>query len=354
MFLFSTRAIHVRYVSFFICLLSLTVFVSSTVRAQMGGIDNSGDPGTGGKSTIQGSVYLPSGQRVNRRLRVTLSSSRGIDISTLTDDNGSFSFRRLAEGSYTVTVDAGKEYETASERVNILQPLARRGTALGQNYTVQIQLQFKRSNENKPSVINAALAGVPKPALDLYQKALLSAQAGDSSKAIEQLKGAISVDPEFMLAFNEMGSQYLRLGQLDKAADAFRSALKITPDAFEPLLNYGIVLVYMKQLKEAEPILRRAVEMNDGSAVAHYFLGRTLAVSRKFDEAEKELQRAIGLGGNSVDGAHRYLGAIYKERHEYMRAISELETYLRLVPQNRDADQIREIVKELRAQAAKK
>jgi regulator of sirC expression with transglutaminase-like and TPR domain len=47
--------------------------------------------------------------------------------------------------------------------------------------------------------------------------------------------------------------------------------------------------------------------------------------------------------------AHRYLGALYSERGDKARGVQELETYLRLVPNARDAEQIREIIKGLRA-----
>ena len=46
--------------------------------------------------------------------------------------------------------------------------------------------------------------------------------------------------------------------------------------------------------------------------------------------------------------AHRFLGGIYREQRNYTRAIAELETYLKLVPNTRDGDQIRQIIRELR------
>ena len=340
---------HRRYV--FFSTLVVMALAASPARSQTGGVDfDPGDPGTGGRNSIQGSVYYPSGRHLDKRMRVKLNTLRGGDLTTLTDDNGAFSFRRLAPGSYTVVIDGDKDYEPAIERVDITQPISR-ASAAGQIITVQIQLRLKQGGGAKPAILNAALAGVPTAAVELYRKALEFAQQGESKKAIEQLEKAISVYPQFMLALNELGVQHLRLGQLDKAVAAFRSALEIAPDVFEPRLNYGIALVYLKQLKDAEAELRLALVKNDSSAVAHYFLGRALAVQRKFDEAEKELERGISLGGSEVGGAHRYLGAIYKERGDNQRAISELETYLRLVPSAEDAAQIRKIIAELKVEA---
>jgi len=48
--------------------------------------------------------------------------------------------------------------------------------------------------------------------------------------------------------------------------------------------------------------------------------------------------------------AHRYLAAVYIETRESLRAASELEKYLSLSPQAKDAEKIRDIIKQLRTQ----
>src|ERR1044071_4920365 len=100
--------------------LLLAVLAVVAARAQADDGIESGDPGMGGRHTIQGRLYLPSGRRLDRRLRVRLSSVRAGDNWTLTDDNGAFIFRRLATGTYTVTVEGEREFETAPERVDII------------------------------------------------------------------------------------------------------------------------------------------------------------------------------------------------------------------------------------------
>src|SRR5439155_1218755 len=83
----------------------------------------------------------------------------------------------------------------------------------------------------------------------------------------------------------------------------------------------------------------------DQSAVGHYYLGRALAYLQRYDEAEQELNSAIKLGGDEMKEAHRYLAAIYNVRGDKKRAISELETYLKLAPNSKDADHIRQLIR---------
>lgn len=282
---------------------------------------------------------------MDRRLRVRLTALRIGEFNTTADDNGAFAFRRLAGGSYVIKVEAGLDYEPVNEIVDIYDA---RGQ--GRTYSVEISLRLRKATKSRAAVVNASLTDVPKPAVELYQKGLASAQAGDTKKAIEELKGAISFYPGFVAALNELGVLYWTQGDLKTAADVLRQARDYAPNGFSQRLNYGILLVEMKQYEKAEPELKRALELDKNSAKAKYYLGRALATLRRFDDAEKLLQEAINLGGAEVSPAHRYLGAIYKERGDAKRAVGELELYLKLEPNAKEAEQIRQIIRELKNQ----
>jgi len=304
-----------------------------------------GDTGLGGANTITGMVLVPSGQRLERRITIRLQTMTRGDRVTMTDDYGKFAFQGLVSGDYTVVIDKEKEYEPYSQQVQVRQF---RGFP-PQLYNLNIRLEFKGRVEAKPGVLSADLANVPRRALEFYNKALEQSQAGKNKDAIEQLKQAISEYPSFMLAFNELGVQYLRLGELEKAEQSLRSALKLKPDGFEPLMNHGIALVRLNRFDEAEPELRAALKQKDQSAVGHFYLGRALAYLQRYDEAEKELNTAIQLGGDEMKEAHRYLAGIYNARGDKKRAISELETYLKLAPNSKDADHLRQLIRDLRS-----
>lgn len=345
MFVQSSYKLSVR--SLFLVFSSLCLI--GPVLAQRGSLSpDSGDAGTGGNNSIAGTVYFPSGPRVDKPIRVRLYTMTRGDVTTMTDDNGAFSFRRLAPGTYTVVIDNEKEYEPANEQVNIIQPNRGGINSPEQIFTVQIRLRLRATVASPPGVLNADFANVPRRALEFYNQALELGKAGNSKAAIEKLKQAISEYSDFMLAFNELGVQYLRLGELEKANESLRSALKIAPEAFTPLLNHGIVLALSRQFDEAVTELRRALNNKEQSAIGHCYLGQALANLRRFDEAEEHLVRSLALGGDEVKDAHKFLGAIYNERGDSQRAIAEFETYLRLAPTAKDAEQIRQFIQRLR------
>ena len=319
-----------------------TLCIPFPVSAQMIA-PGAGDTGLGGINTISGTV-LVGGQRVERHVTVRLQTMTKGDRVVVTDDYGNFAFRGLVSGDYTIVIDKEKDFQPFSQVVSIIQP---RGFP-PQTYTLSIRLTLKNATAAKPGVINAELAKIPKPALDLFIKAQELAKNGDSSEAIVQLKAAIVAYPEFMLAYNEIGVQYMRLNDLQKSDEALQAALKIDPKAFMPLMNRGIVLVTLKRYKDAEPLLREAVKIKGDQAITHYFLGQALANLGNFDEAEKELSTAIKLGGDEMKEAHRLLAIIYSSRGDKQQAIAELETYLRLNPTTPDAEQLRNAILKLK------
>ncbi|MEP6912559.1 MAG: tetratricopeptide repeat protein [bacterium] len=318
-----------------------------------GGVDFTG---TGGLHSINGRIYFPSGRGADVGVKVQLESTNaGGGRTVFADSNGSFSFRNLEPGSYTVVVEGGKEYETVRETVLIDDPRQRTTgvVSMPRNFMVPIYLRPKPNAgvRAQAGVLNAALANVPPPARELYKKALETAQAGDTRKAIDELRTAVSLYPEFPLALNELGVQYLKMGQPEKAAEALRTAVKLTPDAFTPCLNYGIALLEKKDFAGAEAQLRQALKKNDAAPTAHLYLGITLINERSYDEAEKEFLRTLSSGGDSMSQVHYYLGGLYWRKNQHKQAADELEKYLRLAPKAPDAERIRATIKDLQSKS---
>ena len=327
----------------FVSLIALSL--AASVTAQVFLPPGATDTGLGGGNAITGMILISNGQRLQRRIAIRLQTMTKGDRVAMTDDNGTFAFRGLPNGQYTIVIDKEKEYEPYQGAVDIRQFPG----SPAQIYNLSIRLELKKENSGKPGVLNVDLANVPSRAVAFYQKALEKSEGGKNAEAVEQLKSAIAEYPRFSLALTELGVQYQRLDQLDKAEASLKSALEITPDAFATLVNYGIVLVRLKRFAEAETELRLAIKQKDQSAVAHFYLGRALAYLGKFDEAKKELNVSLDLGGNDMKEAHRYLAGVYSALGDKQRAAAELETYLKLAPKSEDAPQIRELIRKLKA-----
>lgn len=300
----------------------------------------------GGNHYIVGTVFGPSGRRIDTKIRLRLSSLGRSEMIAMTDDSGRFIFTRLPAGSYTVSIDDERDFEAVSQFVEISQS----ANSSPQSYAISLRLVEKKKPIARPAVIRSENAGVSKTATAFYLKAKELAQLNDHKAAIEQLKLAIADYPAFLDAYNELGVQYMKLNELDKAVEALAAALKIKPNAFEPQLNLGIALFRLKKYAAAEASLRATIGLKDQSAVAHYYLGRTLTNLERYDDAEKELNEAILIGGTEMYEAHRMLATLFIAKGDDRRAIGSLETYLNLVPDARDAEDLRKVIVQLKTQ----
>ncbi|MDT4952861.1 MAG: anaphase-promoting complex subunit 3 [Acidobacteriota bacterium] len=337
---------------------TLLLLVSLTIASAQGVGAGRDITSTGGNNVISGHIYFPDNQPGDIRIKVSLESTSAGTLTTQTNAEGDFRFSGINTGYYTVVIDAGEKYEVVRERVEFDR--SANGGYAAQSVRLPIYLRPIGSGSAKPGVVDAALAGVPKPAVELYQKGLEAAQKGDSKKAAELLSKAIEIHPQFALALNELGVQYLKMGQPDKAVEALQSATKIMPDEFSPRLNYGIALMNQRKFTEAEEQLRLALKKNEKAPTAHMYLGITLLSLSKdektkqfnaaaYEEAQKELEAAVSSGKDEVSVAHRYLGGIYWGNKEYKRAADEFETYLKLTPKASDAEKLRAAIKDLRS-----
>ena len=323
-------------------------------HAQRNGVNSTG---TVGNEVIQGRIYFPRGHDSAMRPVVKLQSDSSAELTTVANEDGSFSFTRLRPDSYTIIVNGGDEYENAFETVTV----GSAGTVPGQGnlsqlamsviYQVQIYLQPKKAHalDSNAGATAAALKNVPKPARDLFNKGMESARTGESKKAIEQFKEAISQFPDFEVAYNEMGVQYLKLGQADKAAEAFSEAVKLGPEQFVARLNYGIALLNLKKFAESEKQLRQALQKDAKAPTGHYYVALALMNQHEFEAAEAEFKISITNSNDRIATAHKYLGGIYWRNKQYKRAADELTRYIELDPKAPDAGKIRDTIKDLRS-----
>src|SRR6186997_1639547 len=90
------------------------LLLSPSAHAQGSGKSSTG---TGGVHVIQGYVFFPSGRKADSTIIVKLESLQYGELQVIPDSSGAFTFSGLAPGSYTVVVNAGKDYEISREGV---------------------------------------------------------------------------------------------------------------------------------------------------------------------------------------------------------------------------------------------
>lgn len=315
--------------------------------------------GNGGRNTIQGSIFLPSGRRADLTgVKVKLESLGTGVLTTFVDTNGNFGFKNITSGSYYIVIEANEAYEKMQESVYIDEPggsTVRNSSSVAGGIprviNIPIYLQPKRSGgeNSKTGVVDAQLASLPKPVVEQIKKARAALEKNDTKQAIEELNKAVAIYPEFAEAYSELGSLYLKTKDLDKAEKALRKTLQLNAENPSAQLNYGIVLLNQRKMFEAEKELEKAVLADQNAAMPHFYLGIALLGLDYPDYAEKEFLKTVSLKDDEkTAAAHRYLGGIYWKKGDHKKAVEELEKYLKGAPKAADAEKVQATIKQLR------
>lgn len=137
---------------------------------------------------------------------------------------------------------------------------------------------------------------VPKNAMKAYDRGVKFSGKGDVLRATQELERAVTLDPEFAEAYNDLGVAYVRLARFRPAEAAFERAVALDPESSLAASNLAWVLFELRKLPEAERSARRALKLWPNNARAHVVLGVMLgAVPATRAEAVEHLKQAAGM-----------------------------------------------------------
>jgi tetratricopeptide (TPR) repeat protein len=167
---------------------------------------------------------------------------------------------------------------------------------------------------------------IPAQARSAYEKGQRAAAKGRQEEAIGYFRKALSIDPEFADAHNELGAAYAALKELPQAAEEFQKAIDIAPEHRLALPNLSIVLARMKRFREAEQVARQALKIAPGQAQMRYILAASLMEEHGNQaEALDNLERAA----NEIPKAHLLAADLLAQTGRRDEAAKHLEEYLR-------------------------
>jgi len=283
-------------------------------------------------------------------LRVELLNEVDTVIQTVkTDGSGLFVFRKLSDGTFQVRVQtSGTNYVTQTKRVELSRPHGF-GAAFEE---VEFVLSSKRTTPAtaKPGVV--FVQEVPEQARKLYQKASELLEKSDKRKeALATLKSAIEVYPQYFDALEMLGTEQVKEREYEPAIPVLTKALEVNSRAYNSCFALGVAQYNLKQLQPAIESFRRAVSLNDRSINANLWLGIALRQTSKLDEAEASLKRADALADSKLPEVHWQLALLFNQLKRYKEAADELEVFLKVQPDARDAELIKKLIKRLREQS---
>ena len=287
---------------------------------------------------LRGKVVQTNGKRFKEVLPVVFlqGTTEPYTTQTRADTGGKFKFKNLLPGLYTLiiavpmwgdlqrTIEIGPSESNSKGRIET---------------TFRVDRKYSRPNVNTVSVQQLS---VSRSARQEYTKARERLEKRDVPAAIEHLKKAVELCPQFTAAWNQLGTIAYLSKEPKKAEEYFREALRQEADSYPPLVNLGGALLAQDRVEEAHAINLRAVQMRPDDALAHSQLGRSYFSLAELDPARRHLKQAKALDPKHFSFPQLVLAQIYELQSDSVSLMWELEEFLKFHP---DSKRVPELTK---------
>jgi len=217
--------------------------------------------------------------------------------------------------------------------------------------------------ERMAKIEGATLSAVPykapNDARKAYEKGLEAVKNHRLAEARQHFEKAVEIYPKYAHAWYELGSVLQEQGVEDQARAAYRHATAIDTRFLPPYLSLASMAYEAQDWTEVVALTDHILELDPWNhrdftgymvdldalnypeayfynAVANYELDR-------IDDAEKSALKAqhLDLRTNHPQ-LHLLMAEIFAKKKDYASAISELQTFLQLLPSTKQAVQLRE------------
>jgi len=294
---------------------------------------------------LRGRIILGDRKLTRDSLPLVLLEGAKIPYSahTRADLSGKFKFKNLQPDMFTliVYIPRGGEYR---KTVEVSPGLA------DKNRRVSVEVDFR------PNLGSLALRKtsvdrlrVPEKALKEYEKSRKKLGSRDAEGSIAHLKKAVEIAPQFVEAWNTLGTLAYKTADYRLAEEYFREALQHDPEYYPAIVNLGGALLTLGKVRDSLPFNLEAVRSRPDEALAHSQLGLNYFYLEQYAEAEEHLKLAISLDRGHFSYPQLPLAEIYLRRNDVAAAERQLNQFLSIHPDAMQSPPVQQRIDRIRA-----
>jgi tetratricopeptide (TPR) repeat protein len=313
-------------------------------------------------NTIRGKVRDSSGKNVSSII-VDLQTGNGLPINqVVTSNEGDFFFTGLMDTSYSIVI-SNANYDTVNERIEFYVRPGNNNP--GEMRPVEITL-VPKGGARTPTAGIVFTQPVPPSARDALVRAMRLSKEVKREEAVAAMREAIKIYPDYFDAHYALGNEFVLMNRLGEAIAEFEEARRVNPKDHRVYQSFGIIMMTQKKYAVAaaafaeafrlspndpEILLRRATALIDLASTMNSSQAKEASSERDrtLDIAEKELTRAYELSGRKLASVYLQRARLYEKKGDKARAADELEKYLKMVPDEKNAESFREAIRKLRS-----
>ena len=300
---------------------------------------------------IEGIVYDPNRQPVDNVYVELLNDVETLFARTKTSVTGRFTFSGMPEGRFTIKVlPFGTNLMQHSQEI-IVESGLRTGTTAYTDVYLRYDKRKENANETSRDIVFAQ--DIPPAAKKLFQEGLSDLEK-NPDKCIAKLEASLQMFPDYFDALNWLGKIYVSQKNFEKAYPYAMKAAGINPRSYSAQYCLGFALYQLKKYQVAIEAARIAASLTPDSIDAQLLYGTLLRIAGTYPEAEKALLKANDLAKSVNSDVHWQLALLYNRLNRHQDTITELEIFLKLVPDSPDKEKIQEMIAKLKVSANKK
>jgi tetratricopeptide (TPR) repeat protein len=289
-----------------------------------------------GKGRINGVVVDEQGNPVQGATILVESLKYETKLHGQSDDKGRFAVAGMGTGPWRIT--ASKQgYASSSVDMNVSQ--------LRRNPPITFTLKKLEGH--------AALK-TDKAASELFDKGDLLIQQEKYDEALGVFESFREKYPEIYQVHLNIGTCFLKMGELDKAEAEFKLVLDKAREKFgdytqdpqsslRAFTGLGEVYTQRSEFDEARDHFTKALEISKEDEVAAYNVGEVFFSHKQVDEAIKYYEMAIEI---NRDWSKPYLrlGYAYLNKADFDKSLEYFNKFIEMDPENPEVPNVKNVI----------
>ena len=180
-------------------------------------------------------------------------------------------------------------------------------------------------------LVTVSELAVPAKARNEFSKSLESLRKQNFTRALQELKRAIAIDPAFPGAYNNLGVVYAQLGDSQHEREALQIAIALNDHFALAYLNLARMDMVSSDFSDADVALGKASALEPGDPTPLLLLAYSEMMQGHLSESIVAANQAHALHLPHAF-AHRVAARVFERQRQFDRAISELSLYLEEEP----------------------
>jgi len=289
-----------------------------------------------GRGRVTGTVVDEKGNPVEGALIVAESLQGKAKLEGTSDKKGHFAIAGFGTGGWRIT--ASKDgYVKSFVEMGVSQ--------LKANPPLTFTLK---------KITGMAAFFQDKASTDLFDKGNQLIEEGKYDEAVKVFEEFLVKYPEIYQTHLNIGSCFLKKGDLEKAASEFQLALdkalemhgsykKDPATSLRAFSGLGEIALKKDDFESAQKYFREALDVSPEDETAAYNVGEIFFSNQKIDDAIKYFELAIQIKKDWSKPYYR-LGIVYLNKGDFAKSLECLNKFIQMDPENQDAPQAKNMI----------